>query len=411
MTKVIFKIAATVLFFIIGKLSAQTTNIGEMSILPGTELATVADFDNKPTGDFINDGQFTIYSNYNNDGLVTFNPKETSGLTYFKGSSTAQIISGNELSEFNNVRFENRMVQPAFLLSTEISIHGVSDFYKGVVSNKDSGGIVIFEANAVHKNTNDDSYVDGYVDYIGKNEFQFPIGDGGYFRPSALSQSSISKDFFKSRYVFENSNELRPRMQKEESITLINPNEYWKVESNQAVIDLALTLKWSNNTTPNELTREDSGYTLAIVNWDEAQAKWVHYTSAVDNQNETVTAAINKTGIFTLGKVKTTAATTDVIVYNAISPNGDGKNDYFNIEGLENFPDNSVQIFNRYGVKVFETTNYGANGNWFRGISEGRVTTAKNEGLPTGTYFYVLKYKTNNGDYKDKAGYLYISNN
>lgn len=410
MTKFILKIVTATLFFTIGKLSAQTINIGEIAILSGTDFATVADFDNKSTGDFINDGQFTVYSNYNNDGLVTFSPKTASGLTYFKGLAGAQTISGSELSEFNNVRFENRMVQPAFLLSTEISIHGVSDFYKGIVSNNNSGGIVIFEANAAHKNTNDDSYVDGYVECVGKNEFQFPIGDGGYFRPSAFSQNSISKDFFKSKYVLANSNELHPHIQKEELITLINTNEYWKVESNQAVIDLALTLKWNTNTTPDELTREDSDYTLAIVNWDDAQSKWVHYASAVDNQNETVTAAINKTGIFTLGKVKT-STTTDVIVYNAISPNGDGKNDYFNIEGLENFADNSVQIFNRYGVKVFETTNYGANGNWFRGISDGRVTTAKNEGLPTGTYFYVLKYKTNNGDYKDKAGYLYISNN
>lgn len=409
MAKIFFKIITTVLFFIIGKLSAQTINIGEISILPGTELATVADFDNKPTGDFINDGQFTVYSNYNNDGLVTFNPKTASGLTYFKGLAGAQIISGSELSEFNNVRFENRTIQPAFLLSAEISIHGVSDFYKGIVSNNNSDGIIVFETNATHKNTSDDSYVDGYVECIGKNEFQFPIGDGGYFRPSAFNQSSISKDFFKSKYVLENSNKLHSHTQKEEMITLINTNEYWSIESNQAVIDLALTLTWNSNTTPDELTREDLGYTLAIVNWDDAQAKWVHYASAVDNQNETVTAAINKTGIFTLGKVKT-STTEDVVVYNAISPNGDGKNDYFNIEGLEKFSDNSLQIFNRYGVKVFETTNYGANGNWFTGISEGRVTTAKNEGLPTGTYFYVLKYKTFSGDYKDKAGYLYINN-
>ncbi|UUW08484.1 gliding motility-associated C-terminal domain-containing protein [Flavobacterium plurextorum] len=409
MTKFILKIVTATLFFTIGKLSAQTTNIGEIAILPGTELATVADFDNKSTGDFINDGQFTVYSNYNNDGLVTFSPKEASGLTYFKGFTGAQVISGKELSEFNNVRFDNRMIQPAFLLSTEISIYGFSDFSKGIVSNATSGGIVLFEANAIHKNTNDESYVDGYVECIGKNEFQFPIGDGGYFRPSAFGQSSVSKDFFKSRYVLENSNQLHPHTQKEDLITLINAKEYWKVESNQAAIDLALTLKSNSSTTPSELTNEDPGYSLAIVSWDESQSKWVHYASAVDNQNETITAAINKTGIFTLAKIKTITQN-DIVVYNAISPNGDGLNDYFNIEGLENFSENSLQIFNRYGVKVFETVNYGANGNWFRGISDGRTTVAKNDGLPTGTYFYVIKYKTYNGDYKDKAGYLYINN-
>jgi gliding motility-associated-like protein len=405
MAKFYLKIVTTVLFFIIGKLNAQTTNTGEISILPGTEFATVADFDNKPTGDFINDGQFTVYSNYNNDGLVTFNPKAISGLTYFKGSAAAQIISGNELSEFNNVRFENRMIQPAFLLSTQINIYGVSNFYKGIVSNNNSEGKVIFEANASHDNTNDDSY----VEHNGNDEFQFPIGDGGYFRPSAVNQNSSSNGFFKSKYVFENSNALHPHTQKEKLISLINTTEYWKIESNQSTIDIALTLTWNSNTTPNELTKEDSDYSLAIINWDEAQSKWIYYTSATDNQNETVTAAINKTGIFTLGKVRVSNVD-GIVIYNAVSPNGDGLNDYFNIQGLDKFPDNTLEIYNRYGVKVYETTNYGANGNWFRGISEGRVTINKGEGLPTGTYFYTLKFKMPDGDYKDKAGYLYINN-
>lgn len=407
MTKIYIKAILSILF--IGKLSAQTINIGEVSILPGTEFATVADFDNKQTGDFINDGQFIVYSNYNNDGLVTFSPKVTSGLTYFKGATTAQVISGNELSEFNNVKFENRAIQPAFLLSTAISIHGVSDFNKGIVSNSNFGGTVVFEANATHKNTNDDSYVDGYVARNGNNEFQFPIGDGGYFRPSAVNQTNSTQNLFKSKYVFVNSNELYPHVQKDNLITLINTNEYWEFESNQTTVDVALTLTWNSSTTPNELTNTDPDHSLVIVRWDKVDSKWKFYASAVDTQNETVTAAVEKSGIYTLGKVRIPKVD-DVVVYNALSPNDDGFNDYFNITGLENFPDNTLQIYNRYGVKVFETSNYGANGNWFRGISEGRATINKGEGLPTGTYFYVLKYRAPQGSSKDKAGYLYINN-
>lgn len=407
MTKTYIVAIISVLF--IGKMSAQTLNTGEISILPGTAFATVADFDNKPTGDFINDGQFIVYSNYNNDGLVTFSPTATSGLTYFKGSSEAQIISGNELSEFNNVKFENRMIQPAFLLSTAISINGVSDFNKGIISNSNLGGKVVFEANATHKNANDDSYVDGYVERNGNKEFQFPIGDGGYFRPAAINQTNSTQNLFKSKYVFANSNGLYPHIQKDNLITLINTNEYWEFVSNQSTVDIALTLSWNSNTTPNELTKTDSNHSLVIVRWDEVDSKWKFYSSAVETQNETVTAAVDKSGIFTLGKVRIPQLD-DVVVYNALSPNDDGFNDYFNITGLENFPDNTLQIYNRYGVKVFETSNYGANGNWFRGISEGRATINKGAGLPTGTYFYVLKYRSKQGDSKDKAGYLYINN-
>ncbi|WP_202702690.1 gliding motility-associated C-terminal domain-containing protein [Flavobacterium sp. UGB4466] len=98
----------------------------------------------------------------------------------------------------------------------------------------------------------------------------------------------------------------------------------------------------------------------------------------------------------------------EVIVFNMVSPNGDGKNDYFEIRGLERFPNNSVTIYNSWGVKVFETTNYGANNNFFRGISEGRATVNQNAGLPSGTYFYVLSYG-NGALMTEKSGYLHLT--
>ncbi|WP_173967916.1 T9SS type B sorting domain-containing protein, partial [Flavobacterium collinsii] len=74
----------------------------------------------------------------------------------------------------------------------------------------------------------------------------------------------------------------------------------------------------------------------------------------------------------------------DVIVYNSVSPNGDDLNDYLRIDGLDQYPNNSVEIFNPGGVQIFKTSNYGSNGNVFRGISEGRVTIDKQRGVPTG---------------------------
>uniref|UniRef100_UPI002613B482 gliding motility-associated C-terminal domain-containing protein n=1 Tax=uncultured Tenacibaculum sp. TaxID=174713 RepID=UPI002613B482 len=100
-----------------------------------------------------------------------------------------------------------------------------------------------------------------------------------------------------------------------------------------------------------------------------------------------------------------------VNVYNGISFNNDGVNDIFLLEGIECYT-NTVKIFNRWGVLVFETENYDNVTNVFRGVSEGRLTIAKNEKLPTGTYFYIIKYDfPNNGNLEllTKSGYLYIS--
>ncbi|MFH6994804.1 gliding motility-associated C-terminal domain-containing protein, partial [Flavobacterium sp. FlaQc-48] len=98
-------------------------------------------------------------------------------------------------------------------------------------------------------------------------------------------------------------------------------------------------------------------------------------------------------------------------VFNAVSPNGDGINDEFHIKGLECYPTNTVEIYNRWGVKVFETSGYNSNGNVFKGYSDGRTTISRGAGLPDGTYFYILKYLDNTSHKMlDKSGYLYIKN-
>ncbi len=81
----------------------------------------------------------------------------------------------------------------------------------------------------------------------------------------------------------------------------------------------------------------------------------------------------------------------------------------FRIRFIEQFPTNTVEIYNRWGVKVFETKGYNNNSNVFKGKSNGRATIKANENLPAGVYFYIIKYiKNNNG--KSKSGYLYINN-
>ena len=135
----------------------------------------------------------------------------------------------------------------------------------------------------------------------------------------------------------------------------------------------------------------------------------------VDNKTVTTPLRLDGYGIFTLGRVNEgDILPGDVVVYNGVTPNGDGKNDFFFIDGIENLANNRVEIFNRWGVEVFATDNYGssAGGNVFEGYSDGRLTIAGDNQLPTGTYYYVLSYDyTNSGSTEriKKAGFLYIT--
>ncbi|TLF43155.1 T9SS type B sorting domain-containing protein [Maribacter aurantiacus] len=96
-------------------------------------------------------------------------------------------------------------------------------------------------------------------------------------------------------------------------------------------------------------------------------------------------------------------------VFNVITPNGDGVHDVLRIDGLENFPNNTIRIYNRWGVSVFTTRAYNTEGNVFDGTSQGRVTVDQSNRLPVGTYFYILDYEEPNGTMKQLSGYIYIN--
>ncbi|MFC7356938.1 gliding motility-associated C-terminal domain-containing protein, partial [Jejudonia soesokkakensis] len=105
-------------------------------------------------------------------------------------------------------------------------------------------------------------------------------------------------------------------------------------------------------------------------------------------------------------------------IFNGITPDEDGLNDFFNVFGIQNFGANNMKIFNRWGVLVFETNNYGGSDgqtNVFRGRSEGRATVREEKDLPTGTYFYILTFTDDpnipgsNPGKQNYTGYLYIN--
>ena len=91
-------------------------------------------------------------------------------------------------------------------------------------------------------------------------------------------------------------------------------------------------------------------------------------------------------------------------VFNEFSPNNDGANDTFFIECIESYPNNIVQVFNRWGAKVFEMPGYD---NSWDGTSTGRATISAREKLPVGTYYYILDPR--DGQTQPKSGWLYIT--
>lgn len=89
-----------------------------------------------------------------------------------------------------------------------------------------------------------------------------------------------------------------------------------------------------------------------------------------------------------------------IIVPNAFSPNSDGHNDTYVIENLESYPNNSLQVFNRWGSKVLDRSPYL---NDWDGKSENSMNWG--EELPESTYYFTLDL----GDGSEViTGYIYL---
>jgi gliding motility-associated-like protein len=86
----------------------------------------------------------------------------------------------------------------------------------------------------------------------------------------------------------------------------------------------------------------------------------------------------------------------DVTIHNAITPNGDGKNDRWVIDNLAYYPDVTVQVFTKLGDKVYEKVGY--QNDWNGGD------------LPSGVYYYLVRLngKNRTSGTENFTGYLLI---
>ena len=394
---------------------AQTSNQGTLYVSDGTEFSVVERFDNLDSGSFFNDGDVYIYSHFNNDGIIDF--YQNTGLTRFIGRSN-QTLSGTKVSYLYDAYFNNTSNTVPFEVSGSIDISGEADLYSGILDNDNFGGEITFNTEAFHINTSDYSHVDGPVNKLGNREFTYPIGDGGFYRFAGISAPSNTAAIFEGKFFFENSDALYPHRLKAGVIQEIDNQEYWTIKKESSSNETMLvTLSWRDVTTPQSMIDAAQRDALTIVRWNPDTNMWVDEGGAIDLEAQTVTTAVNGYGVFTFGRVKSDLVLPcNIVVYNAVTPNGDGKNDYFLIDTSNNecASNLNVEVYNRWGVKVFESDNYGVDGDVFDGFSNGRLTVNDSKQLPTGTYYYILDYQYGNPSENNRhkqAGFLYLSGN
>ncbi len=141
---------------------------------------------------------------------------------------------------------------------------------------------------------------------------------------------------------------------------------------------------------------------------------WTNGTNTTTGTNLTVNPLTQATqGTYTVtatdanGCTNRTTGKVDIklcetFVPEFFSPNGDGKNDGFVIKNIENYPNNNLKIFNRWGNLVYQKDGYKNEFEGYANVGD----AAGQEKLPAGTYYVILVY----GDEETETynGYLLL---
>jgi len=110
-----------------------------------------------------------------------------------------------------------------------------------------------------------------------------------------------------------------------------------------------------------------------------------HFNITVSNNRSYFISQLNGTCESSRAEVKVSVGLSVVDIANIFTPNSDGINDYWQIKSIENYPSAIVQVFTRYGQRVFESKGYNKP---FDGTANGKK-------LPAGVYYYIINLNTN----------------
>ncbi|MBN8697608.1 MAG: gliding motility-associated C-terminal domain-containing protein [Bacteroidetes bacterium] len=184
------------------------------------------------------------------------------------------------------------------------------------------------------------------------------------------------------------------------SITPISGNSsYYVVVDNGAGCSINDTINLTSNPLPSVNAGADAtivvGTSIGIggsptTNATGATITWTPTTTLNNSSIANPTATPSTTTTYTVVVTSAQGCSTSdsvtitvrptIIFPDGISPNGDGANDTWIIDGIELFPNCNVEVYNRWGELLFQSPGYKEN--W-----DG---TYKGQPLPVGTYYYVI---------------------
>lgn len=137
------------------------------------------------------------------------------------------------------------------------------------------------------------------------------------------------------------------------------------------------------------------------ANPDLSETDIANPTASITGVDTYIVQIINSDGCIVIDSITVSllpSSQCNVETYNAFSPNEDGINDLWIIDGIEGFSQNQVTVFSRWGDEIIQLDNY----NNTTVVWDGKTPDDKT--VPSGTYFYVVNV---NGT-QNQAGWVQV---
>ena len=266
-----------------------------------------------------------------------------------------------------------------------------------VESETDASATVYLSSDFSWDTANHNSYIGTRAHVENHSELIFPIGDGGTFHPLAIHNAAQSEVTAWYQNITHTNNTFAPNIESK-------ANFYWKVEASAPV---RLSLTWGPESALSQLTNALEALIFLGFNgnrWEiipaQARAQDLLNLEASSISLGTMTSDesvdLSNYEAITIGA---RVYRKGVNISDAFSPNGDGSNDTWFIQYAPQYPNMKIQVFNRWGEKVYSATA-GYNNDW-----GGNFQTNKTK-LPSSSYFYQIDLE-NDGKI-DHQGWVFI---
>ncbi len=341
------------------------TNQGmKVSITSNTIFSVRGDAVNN--GTIINDGNLYVSGSWINN----MNYEAENG-SFILNNPGEQIINHNAQS-FANFEITGGG-QKIFL--ADLTVNQRINLQDGVLVAGNDSKLILSEGIDIIGGS-EDSYINGTLVRSGSDELFFPVGTDSEYLPVLFDQivdenPQITVQAFSSPAANSSDDNLR-----------VSDLRHWQVESIN-LSDAALTLPLIDE---NFDTTVEDLVVVGATTTGRFQNLGAFSVSGSLMSGELTSTIQSPFNVYTVAATLSESAPA-VTVVNAVTPSlQDGKHDFLRIHNIESYPNNKVEIFNRWGDKVFEMNGYDN----VQKVFTGRGNVSNIGSLTSGTFYYVI---------------------